>query len=176
MRMIYINCRSTIKTDVWYAIQTRKNSLDGEKIGHWALTSLQFQSVINKLLIHSEITESESANAIALDSTAILHCSSASPIQVEDVATRSASGDLDEYYTNSNLWDLTLYCEDVIVYTAGFVVKNLKFISCSQWLSIIESGDIISKLQMRKTFGALTKASKFVIQFYKLIWKMFPNL
>lgn len=41
-------------------------------------TSRQFQYIMKKLLIHSEIKGSESANAVALDSTSILHCSSSS--------------------------------------------------------------------------------------------------
>lgn len=140
-------------------------------------TSKQFQNILKKLLIHSEIRGSESSNAIALDSTSILHCSS-SPLEIKmnaDTAQDSTVDENDEDYMEfqnylaTSPWQLTLYLEDVVAYVAGFVVKRLrKDTKCLSCLNLLETAAApLSKLQMRKEYGKLTKASPYVINICK---------
>ncbi|CAH1984473.1 unnamed protein product [Acanthoscelides obtectus] len=125
-------------------------------------TSKQFQNILKKLLLHTEISGNEASNVVALDSTSILHCSSSLEIKIsEDMTSSSNSIEEDEdfiQFKNFLLirpWQLTLYLEHVVAYVAGFVVKRLKgTIKCQSCLDLLEtSGESISKLQIRKTYG-----------------------
>ncbi|CAH1962161.1 unnamed protein product [Acanthoscelides obtectus] len=139
-------------------------------------TSKQFQNILKKLLPHTEISGNEASNVVALDSTSILHCSSSSfEIKISEDMTSSSNSieDDDDFIQFKNFlrspWQLTLYLEDVVAYVAGFVVKRLKkSIKCQSCLDLLEtSGESISKLQIRKTYGKLVKASAFVINVCK---------
>ncbi|CAH1962746.1 unnamed protein product [Acanthoscelides obtectus] len=61
-------------------------------------TSKQFQNILKKLLLHTEISGNEASNVVALDSTSILHCSSSSlEIKIsEDMTSSSNSIEEDE--------------------------------------------------------------------------------
>ncbi|CAH2007653.1 unnamed protein product [Acanthoscelides obtectus] len=60
-------------------------------------TSKQFQNILKKLLLHTEISGNEASNVVALDSTSILHCSSSSEIKIsEDMTSSSNSIEQDE--------------------------------------------------------------------------------
>ncbi|VEN63851.1 unnamed protein product, partial [Callosobruchus maculatus] len=131
-------------------------------------TSRQFQAIMKRLLIHQEISGSENANAVALDNTSILHCSSASPQSNCDSAKRDSEVEIssisDDINLNRNIWHLTLYLEDVTAYIAGFIVKQLKKeVKCMHCLEVLETSDTISKLQVRKRYGVLVNASQYVI-------------
>nr|CAI5861979.1 unnamed protein product [Callosobruchus analis] len=71
-------------------------------------TSRQFQAIMKRLLIHQEIAGNENANAVAMDNTSILHCSSASPKSNCDTAKRDSEVELssisDEIHLNRNIW------------------------------------------------------------------------
>lgn len=146
-------------------------------------TARMFESIYKRLLIHSEIRGSESANAVSLDDMPILHCSSRCISQNEDGTnfldsdqfTASLQFALDQNHFVSDIWHLTTYIEDVVSYIAGFVLKCLKRgLSCIECLKICSSdnGDNISKLQFRKTYGNLQCASKALIDICKHAEKM----
>nr|CAI5845171.1 unnamed protein product [Callosobruchus analis] len=131
-------------------------------------TSRQFQAIMKRLLIHQEIAGNENANAVSLDNTSILHCSSASPKSNCDTAKRDSEVELssvsDEIHLNRIIWHLTIYLEDVTAYVAGFIVKQLKKeVKCMSCLEILETSDTISKLQIRKKYGLLVNTSQYVI-------------
>nr|CAI5838141.1 unnamed protein product [Callosobruchus analis] len=128
----------------------------------------QFQAIMKRLLIHQEIAGNENANAVAMDNTSILHCSSGLPKSNCDTAKRDSEVELssisDEIHLNRNIWHLTIYLEDVTAYVAGFIVKQLKKeVKCMSCLEILETSDTISKLQIRKKYGLLVNASQYVI-------------
>ncbi|CAH1156107.1 unnamed protein product [Phaedon cochleariae] len=137
-------------------------------------TARQFENTMKRLLIHTEIKAGDSGNAIALDSTSILHCSSYVPtknkfVEIDAKIQESYEENIDhDYVHSSNVWNMTLYNEDVIGYTAGFVVRKIKpNVHCNLCLIMLETDENISALQLRKTYGRLIKASEFVINVCK---------
>lgn len=138
-------------------------------------TSKQFESSYKKLLCHIEVKDADTGNAIAIDNTSILHCSSSSK-----KPTVNANGDdllhdprylkfateiKNMDFISSPAWHLTTYSGDVVKYIAGFVKISLrKCVSCSKCIDLLESDAQESFLQMRKTFlGAeMNIASQFV--------------
>ncbi|VEN64055.1 unnamed protein product [Callosobruchus maculatus] len=141
-------------------------------------TSKQFQSIIKRLLVHSEVRGSENANAIALDGTSILHCSSA-PLKkynTEDVNQKlqtEVNPQEEILFLNSMFCNLTSYSDDIIAYIAGFVVKQVKrLVECVYCLDILESDRSPSALQVRKCYGILSNASSYVVTLCKCAEKV----
>lgn len=137
-------------------------------------TARQFQSIYKKLLIHTEIKGSNLGNAIAMDSTTILHVSSINKTNMgEDLQNTeeyiSLSNSLNEHdYIPSSAWHLTSYLHDVVAYIAGFVVRCLKkCVTCENCLDLLESEETLSLLQRRKAYGVLNSASVLVINICK---------
>jgi len=83
--------------------------------------------------------------------------------------------DIDKYkYFNCNTWDLTMYVEDIVGYISGFIVRKLKTcINCAKCLMLLQSEACISKLQQRKTYGRLIKASNLIVEVCKSAEKFF---
>lgn len=135
-------------------------------------TCRQFQSTFKRLLIHAEIKGASGANAVALDATSILQCSS------KDTVKQNSQGDVlvcfnnyhqetiesdHDYHVIHQPWHLSEYTIDIISYISGFVVKSIKKqVKCVKCLQILEGSTSISKLQDRKEYGRLTKSSTVV--------------
>lgn len=129
-----------------------------------------FESCYKKLLIHTEVKSSKTANAIPLDGTSILDCG----VKI----TKSFEGDdmekSEDYMKFTNefrdhdylcRYFLSEYIEDVIAYISGFVVKSVsRKINCKKCIVLLEGDSPLSKLQSRKTYGKLKKASNFVVK------------
>lgn len=133
-------------------------------------TSRQFQAAMRRLLVHAEVRGSEQGNAIALDSTSVLHCSSASPknlyknVELDNCEELERICDEHNYYSLPRLFKLSEYVEDVVAYIAGFVVRKVKMIvKCEECIGVIESDIVTSKLVQQKSFGYMSNASQFVI-------------
>lgn len=149
-------------------------------------TARQFEATYKKLLIHAQIKGADTANAVALDATTILSCTSRcslvgnddnfhisdmNTVQIPDIANYQIN---DHDYVSSSDWHLTDYVVDVVEYIAGFVVKSVKTkVTCSKCLRIMESESSQSSLQMRKKYGRLINASWFVAEICKYAERYF---
>lgn len=138
-------------------------------------TSRQFQAAMRRLLVHAEVRGSEHGNAIALDSTSVLHCSSASPqmsyknMDFENFDELKRVFNEHDYFLLPKLSTLSQYVEDVVAYIAGFVVRKVKLVvKCEECLQIIESDVVTSRLTLKKSHGYMSNASQFVIVVCKL--------
>lgn len=141
-------------------------------------TARMFEIIYKKLLVHTEVRGSETANAVSLDDMPILYNSSRCISRREDGTNlldseeyrESLESTIEISYLASDIWHLTTYVEDVVSYIAGYVLKSLKKgLSCIQCLKICsnENNESISMLQERKTFGSLQCASKALIDICK---------
>ncbi|KAJ3661908.1 hypothetical protein Zmor_006283 [Zophobas morio] len=139
-------------------------------------TAREFERTYKRLIVHTEVGPSGSANVIALDTTSILHCSSAT----SNTLTHTAAGESNETveqsvntfekfledhdYLGSQSWILTDCAEDIVAYIAGFIVKSLqRDVVCSRCKELLEGEEVLSKLQIRKTFGRLYRASNLTV-------------
>ena len=123
-------------------------------------TARQFESIFKRLLIRNEIKASERGNAISIDSTSILYCSS-----ITKTKTGTNLADSEEFektlgeinkmdFLTSSAWHLTSLTSDIVAYIAGFIIKGLKkCITCELCLSLLESDQPLSLLKIRKTYG-----------------------
>lgn len=128
-------------------------------------TARQFESTYKKLLVHVEVKGADTANAVALDMTTILHCGSqikhVEDSNGEELISVDDIGDLD--FINSSAWHLTTYTDDIVKYISGFVAKSIKpKLKCTKCATLLEGNESLSLLQKWKTFGRLFKASKFI--------------
>nr|CAH7718890.1 unnamed protein product [Callosobruchus chinensis] len=146
----------------------------------------QFQAAFKKLIVHSQIRAGDTGNIINLDATSILFCSSCNITRDEDChdlrntpesleyETKIREEMMNSQYLTARSWDLTDYSKDVVGYIAGFVVKQVKkVVTCSKCISLIESDESLSMLQVRKEYSCLTKASSIVIDVCKAAEKYF---
>lgn len=135
-------------------------------------TARQFEATYKRLLVHSEIKGADTANAIALDATTILQCSSSNTLTETDEGEELLNSteylnicrEIENHdYIFSSAWHLTDYIKDVVTYIAGFVIKCIKkCVTCVKCLGMLETGEPLSLLQKRKQFGKLINASEFV--------------
>nr|CAH7724979.1 unnamed protein product [Callosobruchus chinensis] len=136
-------------------------------------TARQFEAIYKRLLLHSEIKGTKTANVVAIDNTSILGRTYINTLTKTNFGEHLE--ETEEYINDSEetlaivdfllqLWQLTPYVCDIVAYIAGFVVKNLKkCIACDDCRLLIETTNTHSLLQKRKQYGSLTNASPFVI-------------
>lgn len=104
-------------------------------------TATPFMSAYKRLIVHTDIKRSDRANA-ALDTTAILYCSSKTTLNNtkddvnEEELIKVNIKSTDNFKTRNqdytSAWNLTIFTEDIVRYMAGFVVKKMKkTIKCS---------------------------------------------
>lgn len=140
-------------------------------------TARQFEAAYKRLIVHNEVVAADSGNAINLDATNILYCSSTQSLTKnddnEDLQQTSeylqfeqavANQVFDQDYLISDAWNLTDYTKDVASYISGFVVKTLKkCVTCTKCQQLLEGDVVLSGLQMKKTYGRMTNASSLVV-------------
>lgn len=111
----------------------------------------QFEAIYKKLLVHIEVKYFNTGNAIALDNTSILSCSSVVKTNLNENLLEGEQLIIDNIndhdYAIAPVWHLTCYVEDVIAYIAGFVIKKIKkVVSCSECFDMLEVHQTFSKL------------------------------
>lgn len=133
------------------------------------------------MIVHSQISATDTGNAINLESISILTCGSAAGILSSEHANnivnndqydsvmKSVFIDMEKFeFATSTAWNLTPYAVDTVGYISGYVVRILeKFISCRKCLDLLRNDVDVSLLQKRKTYGKLIRASQFVIDVCK---------
>jgi hypothetical protein len=136
-------------------------------------TCKQFEAIYKRLLLHTEIKGADSGNAVAIDNTSLLHCSSRTLTCNDNGENLQDTPDfiqifneLQEHdYISTPVWHLTTYTTDIVAYISGFVVKCLtKCISCAFCLLTLENSTVVSLLQQRKQYGRMVSASPLVIK------------
>ncbi|CAH1980465.1 unnamed protein product [Acanthoscelides obtectus] len=133
-------------------------------------TAWQFEQAYKRLLIHSEIASSESANCLAQDSTSILNVTSKKvknpSLDVLYEFEEDFSPDLQEQYiVNHNKILNCVYICDVVEYIAGFVSKKLdQTLNCNECAKSVTTSDSTCKLLNRKNRGGLSKPTKDVVK------------
>ena len=113
--------------------------------------------------MHHEITGSQYANCVAMDSTIILHVSSSirggsSGLITNDIKLNEV---FDHDYCNSPLYCNNIAINDIVSYIAGFVVRKVKKIihchTCSTLLTLGSPDGSTLMLMKQKDRGNLTK-------------------
>lgn len=136
----------------------------------------QFEAIYKRLLLHTEIKGAESGNAVAIDNTSLLYCTSKSITRNDNNDDLEEAPEFLEFdrqiedhdYIGAPVWHLTTYITDIVTYIAGFVVRCLKkCVSCAFCRLLLVEESAASLLQRRKQFGNLTNASAFVIKICK---------
>lgn len=142
-------------------------------------TARQFEAAYKRLIVHSQISATDTGNAINLESISILTCGSANNIlssehadsikKSDEAIMKSVFMDMEKFeFSTSTAWDLTPYAEDIVGYISGYVVRTLeKCISCRKCLDLLKNDIDVSLLQKRKTYGKLIRASQLVIDVCK---------
>jgi hypothetical protein len=139
-------------------------------------TCKQFEAIYKRLLLHTEIKGADSGNAVAIDNTSLLHCSSRTLTCNDNGENLQDTPDfiqifneLQEHdYISTPVWHLTTYTTDIVAYISGFVVKCLtKCISCAFCLLTLENSTVVSLLQQRKQYGRMVSASPLVIKIFE---------
>lgn len=132
-------------------------------------TAWQFENAFKCLLVHSEISSSDSANCLSQDDTSILNVSGLNynrntldSLQ-EDF---ELSDDMeDSFISNYNNITNCIYINDITEYIAGFVARKLiNTINCNICAGSLTSNVSMSMLLNRKNRGGLCKPSKDVIR------------
>ncbi|CAF2140627.1 unnamed protein product, partial [Rotaria magnacalcarata] len=127
----------------------------------------QFEAAYKALIVHHEISTSNAANSLALDSTSILNVSSGKPDMIKINSLNDKELDADTEMPPHDPSNLSMYTNDIVSYIAGFVTKKLlKTIDCSECEAAIhEKGPLSSSMLLnRKNSGGLIIASNDVIK------------
>lgn len=135
----------------------------------------QFEHCMKRLLVRHEVKGSKFGNAVELDNTHILYCSSSNhKLVIEDTINIPLE---EEDFVMPQTLHLTTFVEDVVSYIAGFVAKKLiKKITCQHCVDVLVGEECFSNLQKRKTWGKLTNASNYLISVCKVAEKVFRTL
>lgn len=147
-------------------------------------TARQFQSFYKKLLCHVEIKNCNTGNCVELEQISILNCSSA--IQTINTTTQGSLSDddtdcrelnvssvLDFDHFCKTLPQLTEFCDQVITYISGYVVRAIqKQIKCDECKNALvlqkPENDRTYELVTFKDKGGLVYPTKDVIQICKV--------
>lgn len=131
-------------------------------------TAWQFENAFKRILVHSEISCSDSANCLAQDNTSILNISSNSYNRntldsLED--NFELSDDMEtSFILNHNKIINSMYLSDVTEYIAGFVSRKLiNSINCNVCAGSLSNETSMSMLLNKKNRGGLCKPSKDVV-------------
>lgn len=143
-------------------------------------SAFQFQASYKRLLVHHEITGSQYANCVAMDSTRILHIGSSRGTETSGIAEKIKLNEITDHDYSSVL----LYCEnaavnDIIAYIAGFVVRKIKKSihckQCSTLLTLNTSDGSTSMLLERKNRGNLTKPLADIVGICQIAEQVFRS-
>lgn len=126
-------------------------------------TAAQFASAYKRLLIHSEITSSSSANCLPQDNTRILHVVStyrkSDHVSADDVCTFENFS-----YEGLEITDASMqFRNDIVEYLAGFIVRKLKkTFHCERCSAELCETEEACSFINRKNRGGLIKPSRYV--------------
>ncbi|CAH1999228.1 unnamed protein product [Acanthoscelides obtectus] len=134
-------------------------------------TAWHFENAYKRLLIHSEITTSDSTNCLAQDNTSILNVtieSKNNSIFTTDLLyeqTESSDAEDELFIKNYNTIANCTYICDIVEYIAGFISKKLvKALNCNECANALTSDNSLSLLLNKKNRGGLCKPSRDVVK------------
>lgn len=146
-------------------------------------TARQFVAAYKRLLIHSEIRESEKGNCMSLEEIPILTFSSSNvedhinctseQWQLVSMENSAATPDHDYFATGTYLSEVAIH---IVVYIAGFVVRHLeKRLNCEPCLSVLrgDGSHVAYSLTHRKSRGWLVLPSNDVVDICVCAEKVF---
>lgn len=139
-------------------------------------TARQFKAAYKKMLVHSEITTSNTGNCIPLEAIDILYISSNPVVAINSTSGQSRIREMDdentailEYYVPMVV-NCSEFSSRVITYIAGFVIKHLmRKIQCEECINALvgdNSGPEYNLINI-KNRGKLTYPSKDVVNICK---------
>lgn len=148
-------------------------------------TVRQFKAAMKKILVHSDIRNSNSGNCMSLEEIAILHVTSANTIRQSEEIINSTSRlarlsddskeyhDIDDEYISlfhdhtymSDIRQITELSNNIIEYIAGYIIKQLKnSLCCEICITALVATTDKNNLINRKNRGRLIQPSNDVIQ------------
>lgn len=150
-------------------------------------SAYQLQTAYKRLLVHHEITGSQYANCIAMDSTQILHlgssaiCAGGTAELTTDIIESNLAQDIntvtDHDYTEDPRYCKSIYINDIVAYIAGFAIRKVKKLvhcaACSAVLATNRPDEITSLLLERKNRGKLTRAVADVVDLCQVVEQVF---
>lgn len=150
-------------------------------------TARQFKAIYKKILVHTELQNSEKGNCVPLEEISILHCSSAlksinNTSEKKQLCVEQQDELLEtEYIANDMFFDNTLteFTKQITTYIAGYVVKFLSLrLKCEDCLNELHSEDLnpTHRLIEIKNQTGLTTPSKDVILICEKVEKIFKNI
>lgn len=122
----------------------------------------EFKSSFKRLLVKTDISILHNSNWQILDHTSILKPSDEQNIEALFKEKTSLA---DHDYIHNFECNLTEYAQEVIIYIAGFVTKSIsKHLQCAICKQHLFHSESLSHLQIIKSYGVLTNASRDVIE------------
>lgn len=126
-------------------------------------TVRQFIASYKRLLVHTQLEQSNNGNCISQEALKIL---SASSYQPKKKTNELCTSELEVLSESDNEGDsLNDYCSNVVQYVAGYVVhSSLKKLRCEECLACLTSEANVNNLISLKNRGGLKNPSNAVIQ------------
>jgi len=181
LRLNYIHKKPTFSLNILYLtghLRPRYSSKGGFNNNP---TVAQFEAAYKSIIVHAEVKSPSSANCMALDDTSILIVSSTmnktdnSQSELLNLLC-SAGTDIEEDDDIITLYQHGKFIDDIVSYTAGFVVRKMtRVLLCEICLEELTSDKSASMLLDKKNRVGLITPSNDVISLCKIAEKVIRN-